>query len=91
MATSPSTGDQLELYGAHIMTFAGLFISASGLVFMTLASIAVVRCRIRDYKYWAFLAVAIGMFDPVMDHGNVNVALPSRGLTSAPHSRKAHR
>ena len=36
-----------------------------------------VRRRIREYKYWAFGAVAIGMFASVMDHGSVNVALPT--------------
>ena len=36
-----------------------------------------VRRRIREYKYWAFGAVAIGMFASVVDHGSVNVALPT--------------
>ena len=31
----------------------------------------------REYKYWAFGAVAIGMFASVVDHGSVNVALPT--------------
>ena len=59
------------------MTFAGLLILASGFVLMTLAGISVARRRIRDYKYWAFSAVAIGMFASAVDHGSVNVALPT--------------
>ena len=59
------------------MRFAGLLLLAFGPALLTLASIPVVRRRIRDYKYWAFLAVAIGMFGSAMDHGNVNVALPT--------------
>ena len=31
----------------------------------------------RNYKYWAFGAVAIGFFASVVDHGSVNIALPS--------------
>tara|TARA_B100001013_G_scaffold25953_1_gene14331 strand:+ start:2376 stop:3842 length:1467 start_codon:yes stop_codon:yes gene_type:complete len=30
-----------------------------------------------EYKYWALGAVAIGMFSSAVDHGSVNVALPS--------------
>ena len=29
-----------------------------------------------NYKYWAFGAIAIGLFASVMDHGAVNIALP---------------
>ena len=29
-----------------------------------------------NYKYWAFGAVAIGLFASVVDHGSVNIALP---------------
>ena len=29
------------------------------------------------YKYWVFFALAIGLFASVVDHGSVNVALPS--------------
>ena len=36
-----------------------------------------VRLRIREYKYWALAAIAIGMFASALDHGSVNVALPS--------------
>ena len=31
----------------------------------------------RNYKYWAFGAIAIGTFGSVMDHGSVEVALPT--------------
>ena len=30
-----------------------------------------------NYKYWAFGAVAIGLFASVVDHGSVNIALPT--------------
>ena len=30
-----------------------------------------------NYKYWAFGAVAIGLFASVVDHGSVNLALPT--------------
>ena len=30
-----------------------------------------------NYKYWAFGAIAIGSFASVVDHGSVNVALPT--------------
>ena len=30
-----------------------------------------------NYKYWAFGAIAIGTFGSVVDHGSVNVALPT--------------
>jgi EmrB/QacA subfamily drug resistance transporter len=33
--------------------------------------------RSSNYKYWGFGAIAIGSFANVMDHGSVNVALPS--------------
>ncbi|MCI0823961.1 MAG: MFS transporter [Chloroflexi bacterium] len=59
------------------MTAAGLLILTSGFILMTLACVSVVRRRILDYKYLAFSAVAIGMFASVMDHGSVNVALPT--------------
>ena len=42
-----------------------------------LASVPVVRVRMGEYKYWALGAVAIGMFSSAVDHGSVNVALPS--------------
>ena len=29
-----------------------------------------------NFKYWAFGAIAIGLFASVMDHGSVNIALP---------------
>ena len=35
------------------------------------------------YKYWVFFALAIGLFASVVDHGSVNVALPS--IASALH------
>ncbi|MCH7502169.1 MAG: hypothetical protein IIA10_02290 [Proteobacteria bacterium] len=59
------------------MTFVGLLILTSGFFLMTLAGVSVVRRWILDYKYLAFSAVAIGMFGSVMDHGSVNVALPT--------------
>jgi len=59
------------------MTFAGLLIMASGFFLVTLAIVPVVRRQIWDYKYWAFSAVGIGMFASVVDHGSVNVALPT--------------
>ncbi len=31
----------------------------------------------RNYKWWAFLAIAVGTFTSVMDHGTVTVALPT--------------
>ena len=31
----------------------------------------------RSYKYWVFFALAIGLFASVVDHGSVNIALPS--------------
>ena len=33
--------------------------------------------RSSNYKYWGFGAIAIGSFSNVIDHGSVNVALPS--------------
>ena len=33
--------------------------------------------RSANYKYWAFGALSIGMFSSVVDHGSVNIALPS--------------
>ena len=33
--------------------------------------------RSRNYKYWAFGAIAIGTFGSVMDYGSVEVALPT--------------
>ena len=33
--------------------------------------------RSRHYKYWVFGALAIGIFASVVDHGSVNIALPS--------------
>ena len=30
-----------------------------------------------NYKYWAFGAIAIGQFASVVDHGSVNIALPT--------------
>ena len=33
--------------------------------------------RSRHYKYWVFGALAIGIFASVVDHGSVNVALPT--------------
>jgi len=30
-----------------------------------------------NYKYWAFGALALGLFTSVVDHGSVNIALPS--------------
>ena len=30
-----------------------------------------------NYRYWAFGAISIGMFASVVDHGSVNIALPS--------------
>ena len=30
-----------------------------------------------NYKYWAFGAIAVGTFGSVVDHGSVNVALPT--------------
>ena len=30
-----------------------------------------------NYKYWVIGALAIGMFSSVVDHGSVNIALPS--------------
>ncbi len=59
------------------MTLAGLVIMASGFLLVTLAGVFMARRGVRDYKYWAFSAVAIGMFASVVDHGSVNVALPT--------------
>ena len=70
------------------MTFTGLLILASGFVLVTLAILPEATNRIRggmfqtikesaNYKYWGFGAIAIGTFASVMDHGSVNVALPS--------------
>ena len=33
--------------------------------------------RSPNYKYWVFGAVGIGVFASVVDHGSVNVALPT--------------
>jgi EmrB/QacA subfamily drug resistance transporter len=33
--------------------------------------------RSANYKYWAFGALSIGMFSSVVDHGSVNIALPT--------------
>ena len=33
--------------------------------------------RSPNYKYWVFSALAIGIFASVVDHGSVNVALPT--------------
>lgn len=33
--------------------------------------------RSPNYKYWAFGALSIGMFSSVVDHGSVNIALPT--------------
>jgi MFS family permease len=33
--------------------------------------------RSANYKWWAFGAIAIGTFSSVVDHGSVNIALPS--------------
>ena len=33
--------------------------------------------RSANYKYWVFGAVGIGIFASVVDHGSVNVALPT--------------
>ena len=33
--------------------------------------------RSANYRWWAFLAIAIGTFSSVVDHGSVTVALPS--------------
>ena len=33
--------------------------------------------RSPNYKYWVFGALAIGIFASVVDHGSVNVALPT--------------
>ena len=41
------------------------------------AGVPMIRLRIREYKYWALAAVAIGMFSSALDHGSVNVALPT--------------
>ena len=30
-----------------------------------------------SYKWWAFWAIAVGTLASVMDHGSVNIALPS--------------
>jgi len=30
-----------------------------------------------NYKYWAFAAIAIGMFASVVDHGSINIAMPT--------------
>ena len=65
------------------MTFTGLLVIASGVFLMTVVGIPEVRRRIRgletsrsDYKYWAFGAVALGLFGSVLDQGSVSVALP---------------
>ena len=42
-----------------------------------LAGVPVVRARMGEYKYWAFAAVSIGMISSSLDHGSVNVALPT--------------
>lgn len=44
---------------------------------MLVAGVPVVRLRSWEYKYLAFSVVAIGMFASVVDHGSVNVALPT--------------
>ena len=36
-----------------------------------------VRARSKNYKWWVFGALAIGLFASVSDHGSVTVALPS--------------
>ena len=66
------------------MTFSGLLIIGSGILLIALASIPEIRRRIRglegtsrNYKYWAFGAIALGLFGSVIDHGSVNVALPT--------------
>ena len=33
--------------------------------------------RSPNFKYWVFGALAIGIFASVVDHGSVNVALPT--------------
>ena len=66
------------------MTFTGLLIIASGVFLMTIVVIPEVSRRIRrlettspNYKYWAFGAIALGLFGSVLDHGSLIVALPS--------------
>ena len=66
------------------MTFTGLLIIASGVVLMTLVVIPEVGRRIRrlettspSYKYWAFGAIALGLFGSVLDNSSLSVALPS--------------
>ena len=70
------------------MTYAGLLILTSGFLLITLAIIPEVDRRIRggvlqtvkqgpNYKYWGFGAIAIGFFASVVDHGSVNIALPT--------------
>jgi EmrB/QacA subfamily drug resistance transporter len=66
------------------MIFAGLLIIASGIFLMTIVGIPEVSRQIRglevtspNYKYWAFGAIALGLFGSVLGHGSLNVALPS--------------
>ena len=66
------------------MTFTGLLILALGLVFISLAGIPGINRRIRGldvggptYKYWVFGAVGLGTLGSVVDHGSVNIALPT--------------
>ena len=50
---------------------------AAGVFLLLVAGVPVVRLRSWEYKYLAFSVVAIGMFASVVDHGSVNVALPT--------------
>ena len=66
------------------MTFTGLLIIGSGVFLIGLATVPEISRRIRgleanrpSYKYWVFGAIALGLFGSVIDHGSVNVALPT--------------
>jgi len=66
------------------MTFTGLLIIASGVFLMVVVGIPEISRRIRrlettspNYKYWVFVAVGLGLFGSVLDHGSIAVVLPS--------------
>ena len=70
------------------MTFTGFFILGSGIVLIAVAILPGIARYLRggairslrespNYKYWGFIAIAIGLFSSVVDHGSVNVALPT--------------
>ena len=72
----------------HRMTFTGFFILGAGIALIAASILPGLSRYLRggainslrespNYKYWGFIAIAIGLFASVVDHGSVNVALPT--------------